>query len=81
VRPRLTFAMGEQRLSEWLEENARVAWLPCAEPWTVEARLISTLHLPLNQEQNRRCGFHTVLTELRGDAKNQARALPILGSG
>src|SRR6476620_466398 len=26
---RLTFGPGEQRLSEWLEENARVAWFPC----------------------------------------------------
>ena len=34
---RLTFASGEQRLSEWLEDNARVAWLPCEAPWTVEA--------------------------------------------
>jgi hypothetical protein len=75
---RLTFATGEQRLSEWLEDNARVAWLPCEAPWTVEAQLISTLHLPLNLEQNSRCGFHPALSQLRRDAKRLARDLPIL---
>jgi GIY-YIG catalytic domain len=74
----LTFASGEQRLSEWLEENARVAWLPCEAPWTVEAQLISTLHLPLKLEQNSRCSFHCVLSQLRRDAKRRARELPIL---
>jgi hypothetical protein len=75
---RLTFGIGEQRLSEWLDENARVAWLPCAEPWTLEARLIATLNLPLNLEQNSRCGFHWTLSQLRRDAKRLARELPIL---
>jgi hypothetical protein len=41
---RFTFATGEQRLSEWLEQNARVAWFSCAEPWITETRLISTFH-------------------------------------
>lgn len=77
---RLTFAMGERRLSEWLEDSARVAWLPCEAPWTVEAQLISTLHLPLNLERNSRCGFHPVLSQLRRDAKRLARALPIVRS-
>jgi hypothetical protein len=76
---RLTFATGEQRLSAWLEDNARVGWLRSAEPWTLEARLISTLHLPLNLEQNSRCGFHPVLSQLRRDAKSRARELPIIG--
>ena len=75
---RLTFGTGEQRLSEWMEDNARVAWLPCAEPWTLEAQLIATVNLPLNLEQNSRCSFHWVLTELRRDAKRRARELPVL---
>ena len=29
---RLTFAGGEVRLSEWLEQNARVVWHACADP-------------------------------------------------
>jgi hypothetical protein len=76
---RLTFAAGEQRISEWLEDNARVAWFPCAEQWTVEEHLISTLYLPLNLDQNSRCGFHPVLSQLRQDAKRRARELPIIG--
>jgi hypothetical protein len=75
----LTFSTGEQRLSEWLEGNARVTWLPCEKPWTVEAYLISKLNLPLNLLQNSRCPFFTELSNLRKDAKNQARELPILG--
>src|SRR5260370_14161932 len=71
---RLSFATGEQWLSEWLEENARVAWLPCEAPWTVEAHLIATVNLPLNLEQNSRCSFHWALTQLRRDAKSRARA-------
>jgi hypothetical protein len=76
---RLIFAAGEQRLSEWLEENARVTWIQCDRPWEVEEHLISTIHLPLNLEQNQRCGFHAVLTKLRRDAKSGAREVPILG--
>lgn len=78
---RLTFGAGEKRLSEWLEENARVAWLPCDQPWTLEAHLIATLNLPLNLEQNSRCPYHLVLTQLRREAKSRARELPILRDG
>jgi hypothetical protein len=28
----LTFATGEAKLSEWMHDNARVAWLPCDHP-------------------------------------------------
>lgn len=75
---RLTFATGEGRLSEWLEDNARVAWLQCEQPWEMEAQLIGSINLPLNLEQNTRCSFHCVLSQLRRDAKRRARELPIL---
>jgi hypothetical protein len=76
---RMTFAAGEQRLSEWLEDNARVAWHLCEQPWIMEAHLVSTLDLPLNLEQNRRCPHFPVLSQLRWDAKRRARQLPVLG--
>ena len=76
----MTFAAGEQRLSQWLEENARVAWMQCDRPWEVEEHLISMLHLPLNLEQNQRCSFHCVLSQLRRDAKARARELPIFSA-
>jgi hypothetical protein len=75
----MTFAAGEQRLSEWLEDNARVSRHPCEQPWTMEAHLISTLDLPLNLEQNSRCTHFPVLSQLRRDDKSRARQLPLLG--
>jgi len=75
---RFTFSTGEQRLSEWMEKNARVVWKVCEEPWKLEKKLISTLHLPLNLDQNAGNEFFPVLSGLRKAAKVRARALPIL---
>ena len=73
-----TFSTGEQRLSQWLEENARVVWRCCDEPWIFEEELISVLDLPLNLDQNRRHAFHSELSRIRRDAKTRARELPVL---
>jgi hypothetical protein len=75
---RLTFSHGEERLSEWLENNARVTWHVCEEPWLLEKRLISQLNLPFNLDQNNRSAFHPVLSGLRREAKRRAGDLPIL---
>jgi hypothetical protein len=74
---RLTFADGERRLSDWMEENAFVAWIERDEPWRIEEGLISTICLPLNLDQNRANRFHPVLSERRRLAKIRARDLPI----
>jgi len=76
---RLTFSTGEALISNWLDENARLAWTACDEPWKLEHTLISSLHLPLNLDQNAGNEFYPVLTRLRRAAKVKARALPILG--
>jgi len=73
----MTFSSGEMKLSEWLEENAFVAWCPHPAPWLLEEHMISTLSLPLNLDQNRRHTFHPKLSELRRTAKAKARELPI----
>ncbi len=75
---RLTFSSGEQWLSEWIHENARVVWNVCDEPWELEKRLISTLHLPLNLDQNRVNPFCAVLSRARRDARIRAKDLPVL---
>ena len=75
---RFTFSAGEQRLSEWMGHNARVVWKAVEEPWKLEEKLISTLHLPLNLDQNAANEFFPVLSGLRKAAKLRARALPIL---
>ncbi|MFC8141576.1 GIY-YIG nuclease family protein [Streptomyces paradoxus] len=75
---RLTFGKaGEATLSQWMAENARVCWIEHAEPWALESKLISQLNLPLNLDQNRHNAFHDRLKELRAQARQQARVLPI----
>ncbi|MEU0424247.1 GIY-YIG nuclease family protein [Streptomyces canus] len=75
---RMTFGKaGEVTLSQWMAANARVCWLEHNEPWTMESELISRLDLPLNLDQNRRNAFHGSLKELRTQARQRARELPI----
>jgi hypothetical protein len=75
---RMTFSTGEARLSEWMNQNARVAWHLCEQPWKLEEQLIAGVDLPLNLDQNRRHGFHPELSQVRREAKARARELPIL---
>ena len=65
-------------MSEWMEENARVVWKAVEEPWKLEEKLISMLHLPLNLDRNAAHEFFPVLSELRKAAKVRVRVLPIL---
>ena len=71
---RRTFADGERRLSEWMERNARVCWMPVEQPWTVEDHLISSWSLPLNLRGNERHPFYSVLSDLRRDHKHRANS-------
>ncbi|MFB9538185.1 GIY-YIG nuclease family protein [Streptomyces violaceus] len=75
---RTTFGKaGEAALSQWMADNARVCWVEQDEPWTSESQLISQLDLPLNLDQNRHNAFHSRLKELRAQARQRARELPI----
>lgn len=74
----MTFGPGEAKLSEWMAENALVAFCVCERPWELEAELISTVCLPLNLDQNRNHAFHSTLTALRRAAEGRARQLDIL---
>ena len=76
---RLTFAHeGENRLSRWMGQHARVSWWVTEQPWAIESQLIAALDLPLNLDQNKHNAFHAHLSELRSDAKRSARSLPIV---
>jgi hypothetical protein len=75
--PRLTFCDGEQRLSEWLSENAFVAWEVCSEPWVLEEHLIRDVPLPLNLDQNSHHPFCPALTVARRTARDAAGRLPV----
>ncbi|MEU9833696.1 GIY-YIG nuclease family protein [Streptosporangium sp. NPDC048047] len=75
---RLTFGQaGEQELTAWMADNARVCWLPHPEPWLAESELIVRLDLPLNLDQNRNHAFHQHLSALRASARTHARELPV----
>jgi len=62
---RLTFSAGEERLSQWIGANARVAWHACDEPWKLEEKLISAVNLPINLDFSTVHAFCPVLSELR----------------
>ncbi|WP_336621553.1 GIY-YIG nuclease family protein [Streptomyces sp. DH37] len=75
---RMTFGeAGEAKLTRWMAEHARVCWVEHPEPWTLESDLITRLDLPLNLDQNRHNGFYSRLTEIRAQARQRARELPI----
>jgi hypothetical protein len=75
---RMTFCKaGEATLSRWMAEHAQVCWVPSPEPWTVESELIAGLDLPLNLDQNQHNTFHAHLKQLRAQARQRARELPV----
>lgn len=74
---RRTFADGEHRLSEWMDRNARVCWMPVEQPWKIEEYLISRLSLPLNLRGKESHAFSRVLSDIRRDHKHRADSLPI----
>lgn len=39
---------GEQALTEWMRQHARVSWITITEPWVVEDELLNAVALPLN---------------------------------
>ncbi|WP_422753051.1 GIY-YIG nuclease family protein [Micromonospora sp. WMMD708] len=75
---RLTFGRdGEQRLSDWMADHARVVWTPAEQPWALEEELIRSHVLPLNLDQNRDGSFHSQLSALRAAQRAQARLSPV----
>lgn len=76
---RMTFAGGEKILSQWMENNAFVAWCVHPKPWLLEEYMISHFSLPLNLDQNKAHSFHKHLSQLRSNARERARStLPIV---
>jgi hypothetical protein len=77
---RLTFAASEAKLSAWMADNAYVTWVETERPWLAERRLIASVNLPLNLDQNRQHAFRQQLTQVRADARRTARALPVVST-
>ncbi|MGG5823961.1 GIY-YIG nuclease family protein [Falsiroseomonas sp. HW251] len=68
---------GEQALDAWMDQNAKVVWVPLARPWEIEAAVIGRLWLPLNIMDNERHPFCSTLREVRKAALHRALDLPI----
>lgn len=73
IGERLTFSTGEEKVSAWMDQNARVCWAECVEPWNIEVRAISLLTLPLNIDQNARHPFCAKLRQIRSAAAQKAK--------
>jgi hypothetical protein len=70
---------GEQRLSQWISENAFVSFATVDKPWEIEDEVIGKPHvisLPLNIKGNSKHPFCKILKCARKDAVSRARTLP-----
>jgi hypothetical protein len=75
---RMTFGLGEAKLSQWMASHAYVTWFEHVTPWEPEAQIISNLSLPLNLAGNGAHPYWLDLRNIRAAARNRAKALPIL---
>ncbi|WP_352461566.1 GIY-YIG nuclease family protein [Citrobacter braakii] len=74
---RMTFTHpGEQWLDHWMEQNARVHWIPAETPWEIEDKLIESIPLPLNIQGNTH-EFKLALSGIRSQAAAEARLMEI----
>ncbi|KLF56945.1 hypothetical protein YA36_13485 [Klebsiella aerogenes] len=65
---RMTFTHpGEQWLDHWMEENAKVHWIPVEAPWEVEDKLLTSILLSLNIQGNVH-SFRPTLSGMRAQA-------------
>ena len=70
---RMTFGCGEEAISRWMDDNAFVIWVVHPRPWELESDVIRNLSLPLNLDQNKSHAFHSVLSQTRQQARQNAR--------
>ncbi|WP_420300315.1 GIY-YIG nuclease family protein [Enterobacter sp. BNK-8] len=74
---RMTFTHpGEQWLDLWMEQNAKVHWIPVEAPGEVEDKLIASIPLPLNIQGNAH-SFKPTLSGMRTQASAEARLMDI----
>ncbi len=75
---RVTFAEGEEVLSQWMADHTFVCWEQVDAPWVRERELIEELPLPLNLDANKSNPFASTLSGLRQLAREVARQLPVV---
>ena len=69
--------VGEQGLDAWMQENALVCWVEHPDPSALEREILKTFSLPLNLQDNQDHPFWAELSDLRKEAKRNARQEPI----
>lgn len=72
---KVSFGTSEAILSKWMDDHARVTWVEHPEPWTVEAEVVRTLHVPLNRDHNHSHPFYRAMGELRAASRSPVRSL------
>lgn len=75
---RKTFGPHEVNLTAWMAEHARVSWVVTHNPKELETRLIRSVYVPLNLDENDQCVFHATLSDIRASARARSLSLPIL---
>lgn len=65
---------GEQKLTEWMKEHAKVCWAVTERPWNVEVSVIQALRLPFNIKHNKdNHPFPGILSQIRSKYVNEAK--------
>ena len=68
----LTFTQdGERWLNDWMQRNAFVCWVEHSDPSDVERRILQTVSLPLNIQDNQDHPFCSELKNLRKEARQR----------
>jgi len=70
-------AVAEEWLSQWMADNAFVAWAAHPEPWIIEHQMLKLALCPLNLADNEHHAFNAALREMRRAAVLRAKALPL----
>lgn len=64
---------GEETLSQWMSDNAFVAWHTHSRPWDVEEGIFRLVNLPLNIKDNARNPFRVELEMARAELGRRAK--------
>lgn len=70
---KIHWGKGEDILSRWMDENARVVWTEWEEPRLDEKALIQKMKTPLNILKNKNHPFCAVLKMARKDLRDMAK--------
>jgi len=65
----------EEKLTNWINENALIVWTLDDKPWLKEVDFIKKTSPPLNIQHNRQHPFCPSLIRIRAEARERAKSL------